>query len=163
MGIPTLSDKVLQRAVLMVLEPIYEAEFKESSYGFRPGRSCHQALEALRDGLMDKRCRVVLEVDIRDFFGSVDHKRLQEVVRKRIRDGVILRLIGKWLRAGVMESGVRTQPEKGTPQGGVISPLLANIYLHPVDVALTGAGFELIRYADDRAPRRRGREAEMAN
>ena len=112
----------------------------------------------------------VLEVDIRKFFDTLDHGHIQELVRKRVRDGVLLRLIGKWLNAGVMEDGSVTHPEAGTPQGGVVSPLLANIYLHEVvdrwfesevQPRLKGRAF-LVRYADDRAPRRRGKEAEMA-
>jgi RNA-directed DNA polymerase len=157
LGIPTFEDKVLQRAVLMLLEPVYEQDFKDFSYGFRPRRSAHQALEALRNGIMQLGGGWVLEVDIRKFFDSVDHERLREVLRRRVRDGVVLRLIGKWLNAGVLEGLVLSHPEVGTPQGGVISPLLANIFLHEVvdewfvrDVQqrLSGRAL-LVRYADD--------------
>jgi RNA-directed DNA polymerase len=157
LGIPTLEDKVLQRAVLMILEPLYEQDFLDCSYGFRTGRSAHQALAALRQGLMQMKGGWVLDVDIRKFFDTLDHKVLRELLQKRIRDGVLLRLIGKWLKAGVLEDGCLTHPAAGTPQGGVISPLLANIYLHYVlDVwfeqevkpRLQGPAF-LIRYADD--------------
>jgi group II intron reverse transcriptase/maturase len=156
-GIPTFEDKILQRAVVMLLEPIYEADFAPFSYGFRPGRSAHQALEALRNGIMAMRGGWVVEVDIRKFFDTVDHERFREVVRRRVRDGVLLRLIGKWLNAGVLENGAVSYPGEGTPQGGVISPLLANVFLHEVvdlwfvhDVLprLSGRA-QLVRYADD--------------
>src|SRR4051812_46039415 len=162
-GIPTLEDKVLQRAVVMLLEPIYEQDFLDCSYGFRPKRSAHQALESFRNQLMDGRGGWVLEVDIRKFFDTLDHSHLRTFLQLRVRDGVLLRLIGKWLNAGVLEDGDLSFPEAGTPQGGVISPLLANVYLHYVlDVwferevkpRLRGPAF-LIRYADDCAPRRR--------
>lgn len=156
-GIPTLEDKVLQRAVVMLLEPIYEQAFDEGSFGFRPGRSAHGALESLWKGLMDMGGGWVLEVDIRKFFDTLDHAHLREFLRHRVRDGVLTRLIGKWLNAGVMEDGSVSYPESGSPQGGVISPLLANVYLHHVlDVwfkqevqpRLVGRAF-LVRYADD--------------
>jgi len=156
-GIPTLEDKVLQRAVAMVLEPVYEEDFHDFSYGFRPGRSAHQALGALRDSVMKTAGGWVLEVDIKKFFDTVDHKHLREILRLRVRDGVLQRLIGKWLKAGVLENGTLSYPEEGTPQGGVISPLLANIYLHyvldewfakEVEPRLNGSA-DLIRYADD--------------
>jgi group II intron reverse transcriptase/maturase len=157
LGIPTFEDKILQRAVVMVLEPIYEQDFLNCSYGFRPGRSAHQALAAGRERLMEMGGGWVLEVDIRKFFDTLDHRYLREILERRVRDGVIRRLIGKWLNAGVMESGGISRSEAGTPQGGVISPLLANVYLHDVlDVwferevkpRLKGEAF-LIRYADD--------------
>ncbi len=156
-GIPTLEDKVLQRAVVMVMEAVYEEDFSSCSYGFRPGRSAHDALEALWSGTMDMHGGWLLEVDIRRFFDALDRTRLREILRQRVRDGVLLRLIGKWLKAGVLESGELSYPNAGTPQGGVISPLLANIYLHEV----LDKWFErfvrprmdgkvmLIRYADD--------------
>ena len=156
-GIPTFEDKVLQRAVVMVLETIYEQDFLDCSYGFRPVRSAHQALEALWQQAMDMRGCWILEVDIRKFFDTLDHAQLRELLKQRVRDGVLLRLIGKWLNAGVLEEGNLSFPEAGTPQGGVISPLLANVYLHYVlDVwferevkpRLRGRAF-LIRYADD--------------
>ena len=156
-GIPTFEDKVLQRAVVMVLEAIYEQDFLHSSYGFRRGRSAHQALAALRDQTMNMGGGWVLEVDIAKFFDTLDHGCLQEILRRRVRDGVLLRLIGKWLHAGVLEAGAVSYPEAGSPQGGVISPLLSNVYLHEVlDVwferevkhRLQGQAF-LLRYADD--------------
>jgi RNA-directed DNA polymerase len=156
-GIPTLEDKVLQRAVMMLLEPIHERDFVDGSYGFRPGRGAHQALERLWKETMNTGGGWVLEVDISKFFDTLDHGHLRQFVQHRVRDGVLLRLIGKWLNAGVMESGQVSYPEAGSPQGGVISPLLANVYLHyvldmwfeqEVQPRLAGRAY-LIRYADD--------------
>ena len=156
-GIPTLEDKILQRAVVMLLEPIYEQDFLDCSYGFRPGRSAHQALESFRTQLMKSRGGWVLEVDIRKFFDTLDHGHLREFLQHRVRDGVLLRLIGKWLNAGVMEDGSVSYSDTGSPQGGVVSPLLSNVFLHYVldlwfeqDVKprLKHRAF-LIRYADD--------------
>jgi group II intron reverse transcriptase/maturase len=157
LGIPTFEDKVLQRAAVMALEPLYEEDFHEGSYGFRPFRSAHQALQALWDQTMKIKGGWILDVDIRKFFDTLDHAHLRSLVQHRVRDGVLQRLIGKWLNAGVMEDGALTYPEGGTPQGGVISPLLANIYLHyvldewfekMVKPCMAGPCF-LIRYADD--------------
>lgn len=114
----------------MVLNTIYEADFQGFSYGFRPKRSQHQALDALYAGLMTRRVRWILDADIENFFGQVDHDWLIRFMQHRIADSRILRLIVKWLKAGIMEKGILTQAEEGTPQGGSISPLLANIYLH---------------------------------
>jgi RNA-directed DNA polymerase len=156
-GIPTFEDKVLQKAVLMALDAVYEQDFLDCSYGFRPGRSAHDALEALWKHTMDMGGGWVLEADIEAFFDSVDRVRMQELLRQRVSDGVLRRLVGKWLRAGVMEEGCVYYPDAGTPQGGVISPLLANIYLHEVldkwfeeqvKPCLRGRA-HLIRYADD--------------
>lgn len=157
LGIPTLEDKILQRAVVMALEPIYEQDFLNCSYGFRPGRSAHQALQAIWQQVMNLGGCWLVEVDIRKFFDTLDQAHLRAFLRQRVRDGVVLRLIDKWLKAGVLEDGELTYPEAGTPQGGVISPLLANVYLHYVlDVwfeevvkpCLKGRAF-LVRYADD--------------
>lgn len=157
LGIPTFEDKILQRAVKMALEPVYEQDFLDCSYGFRPGRSAHDALQALWRGLMDMGGGWVLEVDIQSYFDAIDHQALRDLLRLRVRDGVLVRLVGKWLRAGVIEENRRLTPDTGTPQGGVISPLLANVYLHEVldkwyeqEVCprLQGPSF-LIRYADD--------------
>src|SRR4051794_37619865 len=156
-GIPTFEDKLLQRAVAMVLEAVYEQGFLDCSYGFRPGRSAHQALDALWHRLMEVRGGWVLEIDIRKFFDALDHRHLRAILRRRVRDGVLLRLIGKWLKAGVMEDGCVSHPESGSPQGGVVSPLLANAYLHEVldtwfeqtvKPRLRGRA-HLIPYADD--------------
>lgn len=156
-GIPAFEDKVLQRAVAMVLEAVYEQDFLDCSYGFRPGRSPHDALEALWKAVMDMEGGWVLEVDIQSYFDSVDHGHLRSFLDQRVRDGVLRRAIGKWLNAGVLEEGITWYPDAGTPQGGVISPLLANIYLHKVldewfvsevQPRLAGQAV-LIRYADD--------------
>lgn len=156
-GIPTFEDKLLQRAVMMVLEAVYEEDFLDCSYGFRRGRSPHKALHSLRDGLMGMNGGFVLEIDIRSFFDEIDHTVLRTILDCRIRDGVIRRAIGKWLRAGVFEKGEHRQSDRGSPQGGVISPLLANVMLHSVlDVwfrdmvcpRLRGMAF-MVRFADD--------------
>lgn len=120
-GIPTFEDKVLQRAVAMVMEPIYEQDFMDCSYGFRPERSAHQALEALWKQTTKVGGGWVVEVDIRSFFDTVDHACLRAFVQQRVRDGVVVRLIGKWLNAGVMEDGALSYPDEGTPQGGVMT------------------------------------------
>jgi RNA-directed DNA polymerase len=156
-GIPTFEDKVLQRAVAMLLEAIYEQDFQDCSYGFRPGRSAHQALEAVRDATMPVGGGWVLEVDVRKFFDALDHKHLRGILRQRVRDGVLLRVIGKWLKAGVLEEGRLVHPKTGTPQGGVVSPQLANIYLnevvdqwfHQAVVPRLKGRARLVRYADD--------------
>lgn len=148
---------MLQRAVQMVLEPLYEQEFLECSYGFRPGRSAHDALAALWKGLMDVGGGWLIDLDIRKFFDTLDKSKLREILTRRVRDGVLLRLIGKWLNAGVLEGGEVGYPERGTPQGGVISPMLSNSYLHEVldrwfeaevKPRMKGKAF-LVRYADD--------------
>jgi group II intron reverse transcriptase/maturase len=156
-GIPSFEDKVLQRAVQMVLEPLYEQEFLDCSYGFRPGRSAHDALQALWDGLMRMGGGWIIDLDIRKFFDTLDHSHLREILKRRVCDGVLLRLIGKWLNAGVLEDGEVSYPERGAPQGGVASPMLSNIYLHDVldrwfvnevKPRLKADAF-LIRFADD--------------
>jgi RNA-directed DNA polymerase len=157
LGIPTFEDKVLQRAVVMVLEAIYEQDFTDCSYGFRPGRSAHQALDALWKKTMAMGGGWILDVDIRKFFDTIDHAHLRDFLKRRVRDGVLIRLIGKWLNAGVLEDGCITHPDTGSPQGGVVSPLLSNLFLHyvlddwfqqEVQPRLKGESF-LIRYADD--------------
>ncbi len=156
-GIPTFEDKVLQRAVAMVLEAVYEQDFLDCSYGFRPGRSAHQALDTLWNQVTRTAGGWILEIDVRKFFDTMDHGHIRTILRRRVLDGVLLRLIGKWLNAGVLEGGGITYPDSGTPQGGVISPLLANIFLHEVLDAwfdrevkprLSGKA-ALVRYADD--------------
>jgi RNA-directed DNA polymerase len=157
LGIPTFEDKVLQRAVVMVLEAIYEQDFLDCSHGFRPGRSAHQALESLWRQTMNMGGGWILDVDVRKFFDTIDHGHLRDFLKRRIHDGVLLRLIGKWLNAGVLEDGCVTHPATGSPQGGVISPVLSNLFLHyvlddwfarEVQPRLKGETF-LIRYADD--------------
>lgn len=156
-GIPAFEDKVLQRAVAMVLEPLFEVDFHPDSYGFRPGRSPHDAVGALHRRLMEMGGGWVIDLDIRSFFDTMDQAVLRDLVQRRVEDGVINRLIGKWLKAGVMEGGGWHCPEQGSPQGGVISPLLANLYLHhaldtwfdhEVRPRLNGRSF-LLRFADD--------------
>lgn len=132
LGVPTLEDKIVQRAVVEVLHAIYEADFLGFSYGFRPGRSPHQALDALTGGIETKKVNWVLDADIQGFFDTLNHEWLIRFVEHRIADRRVVRLIQKWLRAGVLEEGQRRQSERGTVQGGSISPLLANIYLHYV-------------------------------
>jgi group II intron reverse transcriptase/maturase len=157
LGVTALEDKLVQRATVEVLNAIYEADFLGVSYGFRPGRSQHNALDALYTGLLTKKVNWVLDFDIRGFFDAIDHGWLVKFVEHRIADQRVVRLIQKWLNAGVLEDGTRTRSEQGTPQGGSASPLLANIYLHYVfDLWVqqwrqTQARGDVIvvRYADD--------------
>jgi len=157
LGIPTIEDKVLQKAVTLVLEVIYEGEFKDFSYGFRPGRSQHQAIDTLFQQISYGKCRYIIDADIRNYFGEIDHGQLRSFLDHRIKDGVIRKMIDKWLKAGVLEDKQLTYPKEGTPQGGVISPLLSNIYLHHVldkwfseviQPLLKGRSM-IVRYADD--------------
>jgi group II intron reverse transcriptase/maturase len=156
-GLPTVEDKILQRAVVMLLEPVYEQEFFPFSFGFRPGRSPHRALDYLRTQCLEQKVQWILEVDLRKFFDTVEHGHVRELLGRRVQDGVITRLVAKWLHAGVWEKGTVSYPEAGTPQGGVISPLLSNIYLHEVldkwfvesvQPACGGRTF-MVRFADD--------------
>jgi RNA-directed DNA polymerase len=157
-GIPTYEDKILQRAVATVLEAIYEQDFLDLSWGFRPGRSALVAVESTREEIYRLgQGGWILEVDIQGFFDALDHERLREILGQRVKDGVVLRLIGKWLNAGVLEDGAVKRSTEGTPQGGVISPILANIYLHEafdtwfvgeVQPRMKGPSFAT-RYADD--------------
>ena len=156
-GIPTYEDKILQRAIVMALEPILEKEFYDFSFGFRPGKSAHKALERIWKEIMGMNGGYVIDMDISKYFDTIDHGLLREMLSRRVSDGVITRIIGKWLNAGVMDGGQRIYPEKGTPQGGVISPLLSNLFLHEVldgwfvktvKPRMKGkAG--MVRYADD--------------
>jgi len=156
-GIPTYEDKILQRAIVMILEPILEREFYDFSYGFRPGKSAHQALGRLWKESMDMNGCYVIDMDISKYFDSIDHKLLREMLSCRVSDGVISRVIGKWLNAGVMDGGKRLYPEKGSPQGGVISPILSNLFLHEVldkwfvktVKPLMKGKVSMVRYADD--------------
>ena len=156
-GIPTFEDKILQRAVQMLLEPLYEQDFLDCSHGFRLKRSPHTALQALWEQMMRQGRGWVIDLDIRKFFDTLPHSTLRTILAQRMRDGVITRLIGKWLNAGVMEAGSISYSEQGAPQGGVLSPLMSNVYLHEVldrwfteevQQHLRGRAF-LVRFADD--------------
>ena len=160
LGIASLEDKIVQQAVLWVLQSIYEQDFLGFSYGFRPGRSCHQALDALWVGLVSRRVNWVLDADIEGFFDTIDHTWLIKFLEHRIGDRRILRLVRKWLRAGISEEGQWSETKVGTPQGAVISPLLANVFLHYVfDLWIEWwrknrcrGDMVVVRYADDCAP-----------
>lgn len=156
LGIPTIRDRIVQTAFLLVLEPIFEADFADASYGFRPQKSAHDAIREMYKYL-NWGCIEVYDVDLEKYFDTVDHSKLMKLVAKRISDGEILRVVRLWLSCGYVEEGHHRQSNRGTPQGGVISPLLANIYLNPVDQAFERRGLgairngsiHLIRYADD--------------
>ena len=157
LGIATIEDKVLQASVQKVIEPIYEEDFKPFSYGFRPGRSQHQAIEYMFKQVSFQKMHYIIDADLKNYFGTINHGILREFLDKRVKDGVIRRMIDKWLKAGVMESGNISYPSEGTQQGSIVSPVLSNIYLHYVlDVwfseqiqpLLKGKSF-IVRYADD--------------
>lgn len=148
LGIPTVRDRVAQAAVRRILEPIFEAKFMDSSFGFRPNRSAHMALERIRKDLLDGYVYVI-DADLKSYFDTIPHDKLISLVREEVVDGSVIHLLECFLQAGVMEGGSFYLNEKGTPQGGVISPLLANIYLHPLDELMEERGHRITRYADD--------------
>lgn len=148
LGIPTVRDRIVQSALRHVLEPIWEAKFADQSYGFRPGRSCKDALRRV-DELLHAGFTWVVDADIQSYYDSIDHGRLQDEVAKEIADGKVLRLVEALLEQPVMEEASKWMPEEGIPQGSSIGPLMANVYLHPVDDVMVGEGYELTRYADD--------------
>jgi RNA-directed DNA polymerase len=172
--VPTIRDRVVQMATLLILEPIFEADFLDCSYGFRPGRNAHQALGEIR-GHLQAGHQAVYDADLKSYFDTISHEKLLACLRYRIADRSVLGLIRMWLEAVVVEAGeggtggTRTRNEKGTPQGGVISPLLANLFLHWFDALFHGpqgpahwADAKLVRYADDSAPRaQRAEEGPM--
>lgn len=148
-GVPTVRDRIVQSALRHVMEPIFEREFAQQSYGFRPGRGCKDALRRVEE-LLDAGRNWVVDADLKSYFDTIPHDRLLQQVERKIADGRVLGLVESYLQAGVMESAKQWQPgEEGTPQGAVISPLLANIYLNPLDWEMAGAGWEMVRYADD--------------
>lgn len=157
LGIPTIEDKVLQEGIRRVLNPIYEEDFRSFSYGFRTGRSCHQAIEYMFKEVSFKGMHYLIDADIKNYFGSIDHGVLREFLDRRVKDSVIRKMIDKWLKAGILEDEQLYYPEEGTPQGGLVSPLLSNIYLHyvldewfsdEIQPLLLGKSF-IVRYADD--------------
>jgi RNA-directed DNA polymerase len=149
LGIPAVRDRVVQTALLAVLEPIFERDFAEQSYGFRPGRGCLHALERV-ESLLQSGHTWVVDADLKAYFDTIPHERLLAQVQGRIADGKVLELLKRYLKAGVMATGKEWQPsEQGTPQGAVISPLLANVYLDPLDHQMARAGYQMVRYADD--------------
>jgi RNA-directed DNA polymerase len=148
LGIPAVKDRVAQTAVKLVIEPIFEARFRSTSYGFRPGRSCHDALREV-DRLIEAGQVFVVDADLEGYFDSIPHDRLMKRVEERISDGRLLDLLGSWLGQDVLQGMERWTPTAGTPQGAVVSPLLANIYLHELDEQMAACGYRMVRYADD--------------
>jgi len=148
LGIPTVKDRIAQTGAKLVLEPIFEATFRPNSYGFRPGRGCRDALREVAQLIADGHTHVV-DADFESYFDSIPHERLMQRVEERVSDGRILGLLRGWLKQDIMRGLERWTPEEGTPQGAVISPLLANIYLHPLDELMVARGYRMVRYADD--------------
>lgn len=148
LGIPTVRDRVVQTALRNVIEPIFDATFAEHSYGFRPGRGCHHALEHVERSLAGGYVHVV-DADLKSYFDTINHQKLLDRIREKVSDSRILKLIEMFLQQGVLDGLDLWTPEEGSPQGAVISPLLANIYLNPLDHLIAGAGYQMVRYADD--------------
>ncbi|MFH0342174.1 MAG: reverse transcriptase domain-containing protein [Chromatiales bacterium] len=154
LGIPTVKDRIVQTAVKLVIESVFEAEFCPGSYGFRPGRSCKEALREV-DGLLKAGYAFVVDADLKSCFESIPHGKRMERVEARITDGRVLDLLRGWLKQDILRGLEHWTPTGGTPQGAVISPLLANLYLHPLDEWMAAQGYWMVRYADGCAPRRR--------
>lgn len=148
LGIPTVRDRVVQTALRIVPEPIFEQRFAEQSYGFRPGRGCKDALRRV-DELLGEGYRYVVDADLKSYFDTIPHERLLSLVGERVSDGVVLQLVASFLEQGILDGMSSWTPEEGTPQGAVISPLLSNIYLDPLDQLMARRGFQMVRYADD--------------
>ena len=148
LGIPTVQDRIVQQAVRLVIEPIFEAGFRDESYGFRPGRGCQDALRVV-DGLIKDGYTFVVDADLAGYFDSIPHDRLMARVEAKVSDGRVLDLIRGWLKADILKGLETWTPTRGSPQGAVISPLLANIYLDPLDAFIAGRGYRMVRYADD--------------
>ena len=161
LGIPAVKDRIVQRAVTLVIEPIFEAAFCVGSYGFRPGRGCHDALREV-DRLIEEGFTHVVDADLAGYFDSIPHERLMSRVEERISDGRLLQLIRDWLKGDVLQGMQRWTALAGTPQGAVISPLLANIYLHPLDALMAAHGYRMVRYADDFVVLCKSRESAAA-
>jgi len=155
LGIPTVKDRVVQQALLNILQPIFEPDFHPSSYGYRPGRSCQQAVAKAERFMNKYGLEYVVDMDLSRCFDRLDHELILEGVSRKVSDGSVLRLIKKLLTAGVMKDGAWEETDIGSPQGGVISPLLTNIYLDQFDQEMKRRGIRIVRYADDSAPRRR--------
>jgi RNA-directed DNA polymerase len=148
LGIPTVKDRIVQQAVRLVLEPIFEVRFRDESYGFRPGRGCHDALRRV-DELIKQGYTHVVDADLASYFDTIPHEALMGHVKEHVSDGRVLELLDGWLKADILKGMARWTPASGTPQGAVLSPLLANIYLHPLDTVLAEHGHRMVRYADD--------------
>lgn len=148
LGIPTVRDRVVEKALQATIEPIFERDFAEHSYGFRPGRGCKDALRRV-DQLLKQGLKWVVDADLKSYFDTIPHEQLLKLIKEKVADGRVLELLCKYLKQGVLEDMREWQPEAGTPQGAVISPLLSNIYLNPLDYLMESNGFEMIRYADD--------------
>jgi RNA-directed DNA polymerase len=161
LGIPTVKDRIVQQAVRLVIEPIFEAGFRDESYGFRPGRGCQDALREV-DGLIKDGYTFVVDADLAGYFDSIPHDRLMARVEAKVSDGRVVDLIRGWLKADILEGLETWKPTRGSPQGAVISPLLANIYLDPLDAFIAGRGYRMVRYADDFVILCRTREAADA-
>ena len=158
LGIPTTTDRVIQQAIAQILSPIYENKFSENSYGFRPNRSAHDALKRIKE-IADEGYTRVVDLDLEKYFDTVNQSKLIQILSEEIKDGDVISLIHKYLKSGIMIDGIRVKSDKGVPQGGPLSPLLANIYLNEADQELEKWGYKFVRYADDMLIFARNRKA----